>query len=490
MVLVPHPDDELLVGGGMLYALAHSDEWNVKVVYSTNGDYYKHEADIRLREALAANKILGISEENIIFLGYGNRWESGHLYHSSEICKSAAGFLRTYALPDHPEYCYMRQGEHHDYTRENLRKDIISVIQDEFPELIICVDFDSHPDHRALSLLFTEAMRYILSTYPLYRPLILKKLAYENVMRGIKDYYKVPHARTFNSDNELKSTPILKWEDRISFESPAICNRIRMTQNPLYLAACCHASQSIRYKMIGAINSDVVYWRLPTENLALMAEIEVSSGNAFYLNDLKTIDSKDINDDNCDLDAAVWIPEENDKEKSIKFKWEKAQRVSYIEFYENPNEGSNIDEVIVIFDSGKQYHFSDIKHDGSASILRFERPVLISTLEIALLRGTEGSGFSEIAIFDIVRSVNDYSLPCCLFRENKEEKRSILQKIVSRYDCLLFYSEMLIRKLCITKYVLMRHYPQIVSKKYLISIYRVYHFIHRFWLLIRMRHIG
>lgn len=55
ILFVPHLDDELLVGGGFLYALANSTEWNVKVVYSTNGDYYRHEASIRLKEAIKAN---------------------------------------------------------------------------------------------------------------------------------------------------------------------------------------------------------------------------------------------------------------------------------------------------------------------------------------------------------------------------------------------------------------------------------------------------
>lgn len=482
LILVPHPDDELLVGGAMLYALAHSEEWNVKIVYSTNGDYYKHEADIRLREALAANKTIGIPEENIIFLGYGNRWEGSHIYNSLEICKSAAGFWQTYALQEHPEYCWIKYGIHHDYTRENLKKDIEAVILDTFPELLICVDFDLHSDHRALSLLFTEAIRDILITYPKYKPLILKKLAYENVMRGVKDYYKLPHLGTLNLDNNLRSTPILKWADRISFEVPAICNQVRMTKNPLYRAACCHTSQNIRYKMISALNADIVYWRFPTENLALEAEIKVSSGSAFYLNDLKTIDSNDINGDA--LDASVWIPDEKDMERSIKFKWKKPQRISYIEFYENPKTDCNIEELLIVFDNEDQYYFSDIKHDGSASILRFEIPVNVSSLQIFVLKGTKNYGFSEIAIYDILPSIEEYCLPCSMF-EKKEDRFSILQKLVSKYDSLLFYTGTLVRKLWITKYVLMRHYPKAISRRYLIFIYRVFHFVRRIWLLIR-----
>ena len=121
LLFVPHQDDEILVGGGLLYALANAAEWNVKVIYTTNGDYYRHEACTRLQEAVHANKILGIPEENIIFLGYGDRWREKHIYNSSGICISMAGYSQTYALESHPEYCYKKYGGRHEYTRENLK---------------------------------------------------------------------------------------------------------------------------------------------------------------------------------------------------------------------------------------------------------------------------------------------------------------------------------------------------------------------------------
>lgn len=60
--------------------------------------------------------------------------EKRHIYNVLTKCISLAGFSETYALEDHLEYCYRKYGVHHEYTRENFKQDIESVIQDSFPE--------------------------------------------------------------------------------------------------------------------------------------------------------------------------------------------------------------------------------------------------------------------------------------------------------------------------------------------------------------------
>lgn len=81
--------------------------------------------------------------------------------------------------------------------------------------------------------------------------------------------------------NELQSTFLLIWKDKISFEIPVACNSISLTKNPLYIAACCHESSNIRYRMISGIDSDIVYWHVPSENLELTTDIQMCSGMLF-----------------------------------------------------------------------------------------------------------------------------------------------------------------------------------------------------------------
>lgn len=52
LLIVPHQDDELFVGGGLFRTLAACGDFEAYVVYMTNGDFFPHEAKVRLREAL------------------------------------------------------------------------------------------------------------------------------------------------------------------------------------------------------------------------------------------------------------------------------------------------------------------------------------------------------------------------------------------------------------------------------------------------------
>ncbi|MBO4913891.1 MAG: PIG-L family deacetylase, partial [Oscillospiraceae bacterium] len=56
LLMVPHEDDELLVGGPMLINLCRSG-YEVFVYIATNGDYYPFESEVRARESHKALKI-------------------------------------------------------------------------------------------------------------------------------------------------------------------------------------------------------------------------------------------------------------------------------------------------------------------------------------------------------------------------------------------------------------------------------------------------
>jgi hypothetical protein len=87
LVLVPHPDDDILSTAGVVQQALEKD-LPVKVVFFTNGDYnetsfalYRKEitldqtealrlGETRREEALAAQGILGVTPEQVVFLGY------------------------------------------------------------------------------------------------------------------------------------------------------------------------------------------------------------------------------------------------------------------------------------------------------------------------------------------------------------------------------------------------------------------------------------
>lgn len=87
LICSPHPDDETICCGGVIQQALTAGA-TVKVVYLTNGDanelafivYEKrltfkkqefvHMGDVRMQEAIAATKTLGLKEADLIFLGY------------------------------------------------------------------------------------------------------------------------------------------------------------------------------------------------------------------------------------------------------------------------------------------------------------------------------------------------------------------------------------------------------------------------------------
>jgi LmbE family N-acetylglucosaminyl deacetylase len=72
MIFVPHADDEINLTGATLANLC-AHKIKTRLVYFTNSDD-TGESTIRMQEALSAAKVLGLAEEDVIFLGYCNNY--------------------------------------------------------------------------------------------------------------------------------------------------------------------------------------------------------------------------------------------------------------------------------------------------------------------------------------------------------------------------------------------------------------------------------
>ncbi|NBK91514.1 PIG-L family deacetylase [bacterium 1XD21-13] len=484
VLLAPHLDDELLIGGGLLYALARDNNWCVYVVFMTNGDYYAYEAETRLKEAIASCDVLGVKEEYVIFLGYGDQWKGKkHIYNMpGEVAVSHCERTETYALDFHSEYSYQKEQRHRQYTRDNLKSDIKKIISDLLPEVLLCVDFDSHPDHKALSLLFSECIGEILKNDLNYKPLILKKLAYEGVYNGENDYYCVPHRPTKCTKGELKSTPILKWQERISLAVPRECDTLLLANNVLFKAAKKYKSQRFKFIIPKAINSDIVYWRQFTENFALSANVKATSGVAEYLNDFKTIDSDNILTETKKLSASVWHPSLSDPLKKAIFEWPEEILIREICIYENPDFKSNILLLKILVHDEYSLEVDYIQHDGSKTQILFE-PIKTKKIELMIAKW-EGPkpGISEVEVFNEKSSFESYGLPCQVnkYFELSGNKCVIFEKVISCLGSLFMgLNEVYEFKLCPNKYFMQRKYSILRTNIYLLPLFWVIDIIKR-----------
>lgn len=260
-------DDELLVGGPLLYALSNNKDYEPYVVFTTNGDYFNYGADTRAMESVEANGALGIKEDHLIYLGYGDSWKGEKTVYSAtsdEVVVSHAGFRNTYAAGEHKDFHYLKYGEHAEYTHNNFVNDIADVIEDIRPQIIVLVGPDYHTDHMGTYLLTLEALKKLsmreVMANDTYNPLVLVKVAYEGMIKGPHDYYSIPFVPSRMHRNCLKTTDILKWEKRIRFVTPAECLTEKLSDNPLYRAAVCYNSQGAKYFIDRSVNKDIVYW--------------------------------------------------------------------------------------------------------------------------------------------------------------------------------------------------------------------------------------
>lgn len=161
LVFAPHSDDEAL-GAADLIRKSVQQGAEVKVVLVTNGDGFARAVAIetvnispkpqdyinygyeRQKESLAAMKLLGLKDEDVIFLGYPDRgissmWSSNWM--------NSAPYKSRYTKTDKSPYNNSYSSEAL-YSGENLYSDITKIIEDFKPTHVVYPHpNDRHPDH-------------------------------------------------------------------------------------------------------------------------------------------------------------------------------------------------------------------------------------------------------------------------------------------------------------------------------------------------------
>ncbi len=172
MIIAPHPDDETLGTGGVIQSAlaAHSE---VKLVYLTHGDYneissifYKKwpllttpdfikSGQIRKKEAAAAMSILGLTEKDLIFLGYPDLGTLSIWHrHWGETKPFRSLITRINKVPYQDDYSYEQP-----YRGDNVVSDFEKILLLFQPtHIFVTPPFDLNPDHRAAYLYLQVAL--------------------------------------------------------------------------------------------------------------------------------------------------------------------------------------------------------------------------------------------------------------------------------------------------------------------------------------------
>lgn len=298
LIIVPHPDDEINVGCGVIDQLIYYGV-EVVVAFATNGFAPYRDKNYRIREALNAKAILGY--DRIITMGF----EDGELY------------------------------EQYECLKQYLKK----ILHAEMPDLIICCDVDEHPDHRTLSLAFDEVIGELLKDKVFWRPIILKKFAYVGVYKGIDDYFRKEMPQTspsyFKTEDENLVYPY-KWDNRTCFINSENNYPSMFWRSPIFRALRCHESQQARAHFGQICNADTCYWFRSIDSITYRCEINVSSGDARYLNDFKIIDTDDVHNKSTCIKPSLercWHPETTRFDPFVEFRLPERISLKYIRIY-------------------------------------------------------------------------------------------------------------------------------------------------------------
>ena len=287
LIIVPHEDDETIIAGNIIDLLKLNGN-DIKVAYLTNGDY-SIPAEIRAKEAIHAIRTLGLNEDDVFFLGYPDTQfgENTSLIETTDKpYRSKAGKLETYCCNNFKEFCFQTKGIHHEYIGENVISDLEEIIKFLYPDIIICNDYDKHPDHMTVSYGIDMALDRIIreDINNTYRPLLWKSFAY-SLGYFAKDLLKnsninstmVPDCDSVSSDFNIINKSIFQWNKRIRIPNSPFNNwNDFVYKQRLFKALACHKSQFAAFRIGRVWRGDEVYWERRTDS--------VLSNSEYYLN--------------------------------------------------------------------------------------------------------------------------------------------------------------------------------------------------------------
>lgn len=172
VVFSPHQDDEILA---CTYAIKQARLKNdeVFVVFVTNGDFEGKEfCDIRALESIKALERIGISRENIIFLGYGDGVVYQLFHNNSVFSGKHKPSQYTYAPRGFKTFHNIEWNEEAFCSKNSLLKDIIQLLLKYNPDTIYCPSsYDFHGDHKGTYLFVKSAVNHI-NTVHYYNPIV------------------------------------------------------------------------------------------------------------------------------------------------------------------------------------------------------------------------------------------------------------------------------------------------------------------------------
>ena len=264
LVLAPHPDDDILIGAGVVSRSAGFDE--TTVVFMTNGDQGGKAVGIS-RQGEAVNSqigFLGTAEDNLLFLGYPdtalqnifNNYTSPSSQYETYFGQRVTYGTRGLGRMDYHSY---RFGSPASYNLPNMVSDLASILSTYLPNHIFTTaEFDQHTDHATTYRVLRLALEQVRAAIPSYSPVIHKTIVHST---DTNSWPAGVDPSAYNTPIPGLTTTPLRWEDRASLDVPLSMQNLNLLVNIKYRAIQAHASQAGPGSFIGRFaHKDEVFW--------------------------------------------------------------------------------------------------------------------------------------------------------------------------------------------------------------------------------------
>ena len=404
MVFAPHPDDEVLMTGGIIAdGISRAD--TVTVVVMTNGDYRGVSIGYtREQESVAALGYLGLNDQKVVFLGYGD----GHtldIYQSTSdtaVFTSPAGQTQTYGNQGlgHMDYHRYRTGSSASYTKANIRSDVEAILQAVQPrDVYITSIYDDHPDHRATGSFVTDAVAKLrrLGTGSVQR-------IHEGIVHAPCEYcdqnyhWPMPSftpTTPYSKPPYLDSYTPLVWTQAENIPVPAAMQSTSTATNTKYQAISRYPTQASDF-LYAFVKANEFFWVDDIiNNVSFTATATASS--SYTPSDAPAAIDGFVDGDPRDR-SKEWASQ-GEPNANLTLTWGSAVSIARVTLHDRTNTDDNVTSGTLSFSNGSSIAVGALPPGGEPLSITFS-PRSVTWVRFTV-NGYQGSapGLSEIEVF-------------------------------------------------------------------------------------------
>lgn len=426
LVLAPHEDDEMLMAGGVIKRAVEVGD-DVKVLLATNGDYNGEASGKgRIVETINALAALGLSSDNIIFLGYADTgglggaqtYQDSFIYklytaEDDEILTSRWDNQHTYGNEGvKQDYHFEQTGEHATYTRSNFLSDLETAISSYMPtDIYVPSRYDMHFDHAYLDLFAIEAIQNVQDASADYNPTL-----HESIIHSCAGDSIWP---TVNSDEDgilaltmpagLEDLTMFKWNERENVNVPYAMRQTPFAYNLKDQALRLYTSQY--YDYIGSFAKvNEIFWTRDFSSIARYATVTASSENATGdkatdQSAIKAVDgvldgeASGLPYDHPRYPHAEWATKGETAGAWINLEFDQAKDITKITLYDRPGTENQITGGKLVFDDGSEVEVGELPNNGSPLEIELKKQSKsVKFVVTSVSESTTSAGLAEIAV--------------------------------------------------------------------------------------------